>query len=255
MQHGYIYKTTIDNPDSGLHKHFYIGQHRKPTLDCRYYGSGYKVRNYIKKYGTDSLTIEVLAWANNEDEINTLEAKYVDEHLNTDKCLNLVSGGKYRTWSLESRKKASMNMIGMKNHRYGKSHTEEFKKAASIRGRKFRHTAESIQSIRDTKRRNPFVYTDEIKKKMSDMAKITRNATGYKWTQEQIDSHRSRLILSTNKKRKIQNNDLPNIEIMLHNGVKQYEIAKIYNVSPHTISWAYRVRIPELKKIKPEMFK
>ena len=257
MIHGYIYKTTINNADSSLHQHFYIGQHRKSVFDDKYFGSGYKIANYIHKYGTDSLSIEVLEWAYAEDEINELEAKYVhDGILKDEMCLNLITGGKFRTWSLESRMKATLNMLGVKNHRYGTHHTEEYKKIASIRGRQFRHKPETIEIIRNKRndRGNSF-YTPEVRKKMSDQAKITKNATGYKWTKEQIKANKIRLILSTNKIKKIQNDDLPTIEKMLNSGMMQYEVAKIYNVAPRTISRTHRIRIPEFKKIRPEIFK
>lgn len=255
MAHGYIYKTTIDNVDSSLHKHFYIGQHRKEYFDINYFGSGVKIRDYIKKWGTDSLSVEILEWGYSSEDMNNLEAKYVDENLNTEMCLNLVSGGRYSTWSLESRKKASMNMLGMKNHRYGTHHTDEWKNLASIRGKQFRHSEETKRRIRDSRIKlgNSF-YSPEVRKKMSDKAKITRNATGYKWTDEQILAHKSRLILSKSKKRKIQNEELPIIEKMLHSGKSQYDIAKIYNVTPHTIYWINLTRIPRLKIIKPEIF-
>lgn len=254
MAYGYIYKITINNPNSGLDQHFYIGQHRKSAFDDKYFGSGLKIKNYVKKYGTKNLLVEIIEWASDEDNINQLEEKHVNNHLDTELCLNLVGGGKYRTWSLESRKKASMNMLGMKNHRYGTHHTEESKRYLSSLNLGRRHSAGTIQQIKNTKRINPYIYTDDARKRMSEKAKITKNATGYKWTDKQIRDHKSRLILAERNNKKILNEDLPVIERMLKSGVLQRDIAKKYGVASHTVSWAKRVRIPEFKKIRPEIF-
>ena len=255
MAYGYIYKTKINNKNSSLDRHFYIGQHRCGRFDSKYFGSGVKIKQYIKKYGRVGLSVEIIEWANDPHTLNQLESKYVDEGMILDDlCLNLVTGGKYKTWSIESRKKASLNMLGVKNHRYGKKHTEQWKREASIRGKLFRHTEDSIAKIRNTKRSRPHIYTDEQRKKMSDKASVTKNATGYKWTKVQIENLRPKLILSERKIRKIPNKDLPYIDTLLRAGVKQKEIAKKYGVSAHAISWINTRRIPEFKKIKPEIF-
>lgn len=104
---GYIYKTTIINPSSKLHNHFYIGQKQSITVVENYYGSGRKLRDYIKKHINKSnfkninskeaeslgLHREILASAEDINELNTLEAKFVNQELDNPLCLNLMTGG------------------------------------------------------------------------------------------------------------------------------------------------------------------
>lgn len=104
---GYIYKTVIINPSSSLHQHFYIGQKQSPVFLDYYYGSGKKLRDYFNKHcnrkwsrhiykeETELLGLhrEILAVAENIDELNSLEEYYVNKELNNPLCLNLMTGG------------------------------------------------------------------------------------------------------------------------------------------------------------------
>ena len=47
---GYIYKTTINNPKSDLHNHFYIGQNKCEYVVESYYGSGPTFESYCREY-------------------------------------------------------------------------------------------------------------------------------------------------------------------------------------------------------------
>ena len=60
MMYGYIYKTTILNKDSELYQCFYRGQHKAPTYDKKYFGSGKIISHYIRKFGTALLKNEIL---------------------------------------------------------------------------------------------------------------------------------------------------------------------------------------------------
>ena len=96
MAYGYIYKTVIHNENSKLNNHYYIGQHKydQDHLDSRYYGSGTILKDYIKKNGVTLLTCEILEWANSAEELNELEAQYVNEEVLKDSlCINFVVGG------------------------------------------------------------------------------------------------------------------------------------------------------------------
>lgn len=104
---GYIYKTVIINPNSSLHQHFYIGQKQSPVFLDYYYGSGKKLRDYFNKHCNRKwsrhiykeeaellgLRREILATAENIDELNSLEEYYVNKELNNPLCLNLMTGG------------------------------------------------------------------------------------------------------------------------------------------------------------------
>ena len=104
---GYIYKTTITNPKSSLNNHFYIGQKQSTKIIEGYYGSGKKLRDYFNKnckrkwsrtiYPDEvallGLSREILSYAENIDELNQLEAYYVDKELNNPLCMNLMTGG------------------------------------------------------------------------------------------------------------------------------------------------------------------
>ena len=54
---------------------YYIGKH-KGQVQGKYWGSGKKWKDYIKKYGTDNLKYEILVIAD-EDYILDLEGRYI----------------------------------------------------------------------------------------------------------------------------------------------------------------------------------
>lgn len=81
---GYIYKiTNLENGD------FYIGQHKKPYFDKNYYGSGVVAKRVYKKYGRNSLKVEVLDWAKTLDELNKKEEYYIDKYYLDDHNINI----------------------------------------------------------------------------------------------------------------------------------------------------------------------
>ena len=90
----HLYKIT--NVKTGQ---YYVGKHVGTTQLNRhgglYWGSGTKIQNYIKKYGTDDLKYEILCIATT-NYIFEIESKYVTKELiQEDKlCLNIVSGGR-----------------------------------------------------------------------------------------------------------------------------------------------------------------
>lgn len=72
---GYIYLVT-----DTLHNKQYVGQHRGYKLDEKYFGSGQIIRSIIKKYGTDILKIEILDWADSQEDLSEKEIKYINEY-------------------------------------------------------------------------------------------------------------------------------------------------------------------------------
>lgn len=86
--YGYVYKTTL--PDG----RYYIGRHKSPEFDPEYYGSGRLISRYINKHGTDGVTLEILCWANTNDQLNNLEKEHIGTLYETDQnCINLRAGG------------------------------------------------------------------------------------------------------------------------------------------------------------------
>lgn len=100
-----VYKTT-----NTVNNKIYIGIHSTDNLQDNYIGSGYVLKEAIKKYGRDKFIKEVLYTFNTRDEARHMEALIVDEDFIQRKdTYNLTVGG----MGVE-------NQIGERNHRYGK---------------------------------------------------------------------------------------------------------------------------------------
>lgn len=105
--YGYIYKTTINNSESELNGCFYIGQKASPVVVENYYGSGPTLKKYFqsvakrvkcnKLHKDEAIALglqrEILAWANTREELDELEAGYVNPMLENPLCLNRMIGG------------------------------------------------------------------------------------------------------------------------------------------------------------------
>jgi len=134
--YGYIYKTTVNNGESSLNCHYYIGQKQSEMILNRYYGSGKKITSYIKKNGTRGLKREIIAVAESREELNRLEFDLIGSLWETDKiCMNMRAGG-YREgfkMSTESVEKLRKSMIG-KNIGNTYNHSEEAKKKIRVAG-------------------------------------------------------------------------------------------------------------------------
>lgn len=87
---GYIYRTTNLITHSS-----YVGQHRGSCFDNNYYGSGIIIQRSIAKYGKHNHSVELLAWAETQEELNELEKEYIrQERALNEKCMNLSDGAK-----------------------------------------------------------------------------------------------------------------------------------------------------------------
>lgn len=127
---GYIYKTTIKNKNSKLFNHFYIGQKQGNKIIESYYGSGKKLRDYfnshcsrkwsrkIYKDEVELLCLErdILAIAENIDELNRLEEYYVNKELDNPLCMNLMTGGYGRVVKKEVIDQMSQKKINSHMH-------------------------------------------------------------------------------------------------------------------------------------------
>jgi hypothetical protein len=132
---------------------YYVGKHRGMTQETRwgklYWGSGTRIQNHVKKYGTNNLKYEILC-ISNTDYIFELESKYVTkELLQDDLCLNIVTGGreppskKGFVITEETRKKLKARTPWNK----GGTFTEETKKKMSESALGRKHSEETIQKF------------------------------------------------------------------------------------------------------------
>lgn len=69
-----IYKTT-----NTVNNKIYVGMHSTDNINDRYMGSGWILKNAIKKYGRDKFVKEVLYVYSNRQEARQMESLIVDE--------------------------------------------------------------------------------------------------------------------------------------------------------------------------------
>jgi hypothetical protein len=164
MIYGYIYKCTLPYGSFKLKGcPYYIGKRQKSELDENYFGSGTKIKNWIKKYGIKDIQREILEWANSFEELNKLEEKYVDNLYETDPlCLNLVAGGRHPKMSEEIRKKDSESQKGKKL-----SLETKLKISKARKGIKLSKETKSRMS----KAKKGTHFSEEAKRKMSESKK------------------------------------------------------------------------------------
>ena len=135
---------------------YYIGKHRGVTQEARcgkmYWGSGTRILNQVKKYGTENFKYEILC-ISNTDYIFELESKYVTKELlqEDELCLNIVTGGreppskKGTVISEETRQK----LIGRTPWNKGGTFSEETKKKMSDSALGRKHSEETKEKFRN----------------------------------------------------------------------------------------------------------
>jgi len=170
---------------------YYIGKHRGLTQETRwgklYWGSGTRIQNHVKKYGTEDLTYEILC-ISTTDYIFELESKYVTKELLQDElCLNIVTGGreppskKGFVITEETRKKLKARTPWNK----GGTFTEETKKKMSEAALGRKHSEETIQKFLGRTPWNKGMkgsnsHTEEWKKQLSEKFKGNQVNVGRK---------------------------------------------------------------------------
>lgn len=179
----------ITNTKSG---EYYVGKHRGVTQETRYgqlyWGSGTRIKNQIKKYGSENFKYEILCIAET-DYIFELESKLVTkELLEEDKlCLNIVTGGR----EPPSRKgcvfaEESLNKLkGRTPWNKGKTLSEESRKKMSEAALGRKHSEETKEKF---KGRTPWnfgktglqYHTEEHKKRLSEKFKGNKFNVGRK---------------------------------------------------------------------------
>ena len=104
----------------------YVGFHKTSKIDDGYMGSGKLIKRAIEKYGIENFHKEIIQVFDNQKDAELLEATIVDKEFTLrDDTYNVAVGGNVRI------------MHGHNNPFYGKTHTEE-----------------TLQRIKETKKRN-----------------------------------------------------------------------------------------------------
>jgi len=133
-QYHVVYKTT-----NTINNKIYIGLHSTNKVDDNYLGSGWVLKDAIKKYGRDKFTKDVLYVYSTRKEARQTEALIVDEEF----CLrkdtyNLAVGG----MGVE-------DQTGSNNHRFGKKALNA-KKVMAVHKDGRVVIAESIRELSDS---------------------------------------------------------------------------------------------------------
>jgi hypothetical protein len=144
----HLYKIT--NKKTG---EYYIGKHRGLTQETRcgnlYWGSGTRIQNHVKKYGTDDLKYEILCISNTVY-IFELESKYVTKELLQDElCLNIVTGGREppSKKGIVLSEEHKQKLRGKTPWNKGGTFTEETKNKMSEAALGRKHSEETIQKF------------------------------------------------------------------------------------------------------------
>ena len=175
---GYIYKTT-----NLINNKIYIGKHMSEKVSKTYKGSGKILKQAFKKYGKENFLCEVIATANTEDELNNLEAYWIEQYNSRDPEIgyNIVAGG-LGTSGYKHTEEAKQKMSKAKT---GRRLTEEWKRHVSEANRgKFvseetreklrqanigkKRTEDTRKKLKEAHKRNPRNFTDDYRRKLRE---------------------------------------------------------------------------------------
>ena len=199
--YGYVYKIIINDKDSSINGHYYIGQHKckiDNEIDVNYWGSGTVMRNYIAKHGTTNLTREILEWAESLSDLNNLEKEYVDMSLRDPLCINIVCGGYVPTthrWYTDGKNDICAISSPNDNWKSGSRSNVNMEKAREIISMKAKGTKTYNNGEREIRcKGNPpegyvpgrlqscTVFTEKHRQKMRNIM-----SSGYHWYNNGID--------------------------------------------------------------------
>ena len=214
---GYIYKITVPTSNGNF---FYIGQKKcrkgyEDRIVENYFGSGKIINDwFLSNIGCSAsrcksikafekgIIREILAWANDLNELNKLEADFVNPELNNPNCWNLKEGGNHpkytktvclkiskankgRIVSEETKKKLSKANKGKVSPNKGKKMSEEQKLKLSIAGKGRQISTETKNKI--SKSNTGKVRSLESKQKYKNSKLGNKNPRfGKKQTNKQI---------------------------------------------------------------------
>lgn len=194
---------TWETPERRFSKH--IGCARRDSQ------GSIKLRKAMRKYGTDTFTIEQIDECDSQEKANELEDYYILQYNSIESGLNLKRGGAHGEYSEESKKKMSESHMGELNFNYG------------LRG-----PGTTFYGGH---------HTDEAK------AKISAAFTGEKhhfFGKIVSEEERKHLIEASAKARlvnaKITEQQAREIKQLLKTDMKHKNIALLYNISKHIVS-------------------
>lgn len=152
---GYIYLTT--NLVNGKQ---YVGQHLSSEFDCGYKGSGFALKQAIKKYGWKNFSCKVLCWCRTQKEMDYREQCEIVFHSTfSPNGYNLKYGGNGGRLLKQTREKISKTLSG-------RAFTDERKQNISKslmgnepwnKGRKGCYTEKAIKKMSDSKINHPTI--------------------------------------------------------------------------------------------------
>lgn len=173
---GYIYKTT-----NLINGKIYIGKHLATKFSLSYKGSGTILKQAFKKYGKENFKCELIAEANTEEELNNLEAYWIEtlDSRNSKIGYNIVEGG-LGTSGYHHSEEAKQKMSKAKS---GRLLTEEWKSKIAKAGKCRTHSPETRQKISNSNKgkkrseeakanmrkghqEHPTVFTDDYRAKL-----------------------------------------------------------------------------------------
>lgn len=103
---GYLYKTTIHDPEDAFDGCYYFGQKWSSHKVEQYHGSGAKLKAYVARRGSSHLETKVLGWYKDRQSLDRAEQNIIAKFMMTDpKCLNINKGGVHAEMSKETREK------------------------------------------------------------------------------------------------------------------------------------------------------
>lgn len=202
----FIYQTTnlINNKK-------YIGQHQTENIDDGYLGSGVLLQKAIKKYGKENFSRQILCFANNKDELDSLEIAYIAaaQARESDQYYNLNDGGLgQRGFVMPEEQKKAISESEKEAYRSGRRKyvqrviTDEERKQKSETAKRLYAEGKIIPPMKGKFGRDNPAYgrkmTDEQKAVLSQKAK-ERYASGFDKSKI-FTAERSRKISETRKK-------------------------------------------------------
>lgn len=168
--HNYFYKIT-----NLINEKFYYGIHSTDDLEDGYMGGGDAIRAAIRKYGRKNFAKEIIADYPTRKEVSDHEKLIVTADLiKSTECYNMRTGGDNEfTPTEETKKKISLAQLGDKNHRFGKTHSEETKKKISASSFGKTHSEETKKQMSELNKgeKHPMFgrnHSEESKKKMGE---------------------------------------------------------------------------------------
>lgn len=192
-RYGYVYKTTIVDPEDGFDGCYYIGQHKGAEKDKRYWGSGRKLQAYIQRRGVERLRVEILCWCYSKEELEKKEREEIKKVWFADpRCLNASVNTYWAIMDEETRKrmgeKTRERMMG-NTYTLGYKHTPEALKKISEASKRFWKDPTYLEKHKDwcKGKNNPMYgkkHTAETREKMRQKQRelgAERRIKGYRW--------------------------------------------------------------------------